>query len=123
VTSDSQQDLSYNSSYHPQIDGQNEVVKKSLGNLLRSLVTKHHNQWDHILPQAEFTYNDSPNRSIGKSPFQILYGMKPRGVSELRDLGHSDIRSAGEEDFAAEMQKLHFQIRGLGIILRMEIYF
>jgi hypothetical protein len=32
--------------YHPQIDGQTEVVNKSLGNLLRSLVTEHHNQWD-----------------------------------------------------------------------------
>jgi hypothetical protein len=68
--------------YRPQTDGQTEVVSKSLGNLLRSLVTEHHNQWDQILPQAKFAYNDSPNRSTGKSPFQILYGMQPRGVSE-----------------------------------------
>jgi hypothetical protein len=104
--------LSSNSSYHPQKDGQTEVVNKSLGNLLRSLVTEHHNQWDQILPQAKFAYNDSPNRSTRKSPFQILYGMQPRGLSELRDLEQSDIRSAGAEDFAAEMQKLHSQIRG-----------
>jgi hypothetical protein len=38
--------LSFNSSYHPQTDGQIEVVNKSLGNLLRSLVIEHHNQWD-----------------------------------------------------------------------------
>jgi hypothetical protein len=44
--------LSFNSVYHPQIDGQIEVVNRSLGNLLRSLVTKHHNQWDQVLPQA-----------------------------------------------------------------------
>jgi hypothetical protein len=105
-------DLSFSSAYHPQTDGQTEVVNKSLGNLLRSLVTEHHNQWDQILPQAEFAYNDSPNRSTGKSPFQILYGMQPRGVSELRDLEQSEIRSAGAEDFVAEMQKLHSQIRG-----------
>jgi hypothetical protein len=36
--------------YHPQMDGQTEVVKKSLGDLLRSLVTEHHSQWDNILP-------------------------------------------------------------------------
>jgi hypothetical protein len=36
--------------YHPQTDGQTEVVNRSLGDLLRSLVTKHHSQWDHILP-------------------------------------------------------------------------
>jgi hypothetical protein len=45
--------------------------------------------------------------SIGKSPFQILYGMKPRGVAELRDLEQSEVKSVGVEDFAAEMQKLH----------------
>jgi hypothetical protein len=38
--------------------------------------------------------------------------MQPRGVSKLRDLEHSEIKSIGEEDFAAEMQKLHSQIRG-----------
>jgi hypothetical protein len=105
-------DLSFSSAYYPQTDGQTEVVNRSLGNLLRSLVTEHHNQWDQILPQVEFAYNDSPSRSTRKSPFQILYGMQPRGVSELRDLEQSEIKRAGAEDFAAEMQKLHSQIMG-----------
>jgi hypothetical protein len=104
--------FSFNSTYHPQIDGQTEVVNKSLGNLLRSLVTEHHNQWDRILPQAEFAYNHSPNRSTGKRPFQILYGMQPRGVSKLRDLEQGEIKSAGAQDFVAEMQKLHNKIKG-----------
>jgi hypothetical protein len=75
-------DLSFSSAFHPQTNEQSEVVNRSLGNLLRSLVTEHHNQWDQIFPQAEFAYNDSPNRSTGNSPFQILYGMQPRGVAE-----------------------------------------
>jgi hypothetical protein len=104
--------LSFNSDYHPQTNGQTEVLNKSLGNLLRSLVTEHHNQWDQILTQAKFAYNDSPNRSTGKSPFQILYGMKPRGVYELRDLEDSDIMSTGVEYFVVEMQKLHSHIIG-----------
>jgi hypothetical protein len=83
------------------------VVNISLGNLLRSLVTKHHNQWDQIRLHAEVAYNDSPNRSTGKSPFQIFYGMQPRGVSELRDLEQSDIKRTREEYFAVEMQKFH----------------
>jgi hypothetical protein len=104
--------LSFSSSYHPQTDGQTEVVNRSLGNLIRSLVTKHHNQWDHILPQAKFAYNDSPNRSTGRSLLQILYGMQLRGVSELRDLEQGEIKSAGAEDFAVEMERLHSQIKG-----------
>jgi transposase InsO family protein len=55
--------LSFISAYHPHTDGQTEVVNQSLGDLLRSLVAEHHTQWDHILPQEEFAYNDSRNRS------------------------------------------------------------
>ena len=77
--------LAFSSAYHPQIDRQTEVVNISLGDLLRSLVMKHHDSWDNILPQAEFAYNDSVNQSTSKSPFQIVYGTQPRGVSELRE--------------------------------------
>ena len=65
----------FSSSYDPQTDGQTEVVNQSLGNLLRSLVTEHRSQWDQILSQEEFAYNDSPNKSTWKSPFQIVYAM------------------------------------------------
>jgi hypothetical protein len=41
--------LSFSSSYHPKIDGNTEVVNQSLGNLLRSLFTENHSQWDQIL--------------------------------------------------------------------------
>jgi hypothetical protein len=99
--------LSFTSAYHPQKDGQTEVVNQSLGNFLRSLVTEHNSQWDQILPQADFAYNNSPNRSIGKSPFKIIYGMHQRGISELRYLGQTKFQSAGVEDFVAEMQKLY----------------
>jgi hypothetical protein len=77
--------LMFSSTYHPQTDGQTKVVNKSLGDLLRSLVTEHHSQWDSILSQTEFSYNDLVNRRTGKSPFQIVYDMQLRGVSELRD--------------------------------------
>jgi hypothetical protein len=42
-------EMSFSSSYHPQTDGQTEVVNQSLGNLLRSLVTEHHSRWDQIM--------------------------------------------------------------------------
>jgi hypothetical protein len=99
--------LYFISSYHSQMDGKMEVVNRSLGYLLRSLVTEHHSQWDHIFPQAEFDYNDSINRSTGQSPFQIVYGMKPRGVSKLKDVEKDEFRSASAEEFAEVMKELH----------------
>jgi hypothetical protein len=103
--------LSFSSAYHPQIDGQTEVVNRSLGNLLISLFTEQVRQWDQILAQAEFVFNNSINRSIGKSPFEILYGIQPRGITELRNLNQDEFRSAGAEYFATEMHKLHDRVR------------
>ena len=88
-----------------------EVVNISLGNLLRSLVGDRRKQWDPMLAQYEFSYNDSPNRSTGKSPFQIVYGMHPRGICELRDLGNLEHRSADGEDFSIAMSELHEKVK------------
>jgi hypothetical protein len=103
--------LSFSSAYHPHTDGQTEVVHRSLGDLLRSLVTEHHIQWESILPQVEFAYNDSVNRSTGQSPFQIVYGMQPRGISELRDSEQTTTRSASAEEFTEAMKELHSQVK------------
>jgi hypothetical protein len=103
--------LSFSSAYHPQTDGQTEVVNRSLGNLLRSLVTEQGRQWDQILAQEEFAFKNSINRSTGKSPFEIVYGRQPRGVAELRELKQDEFRSTGEKDFSTEMQRLHDQVR------------
>ena len=87
------------------------MVNRSLGDLLRSLVTEHHNSWDNVLPQAEFAYNDSVNRSTGKSPFHIIYGMQPRGVYELRDSEQTAISSTSAEEFTEAMKEPHSQVK------------
>ena len=50
-----------------------------------------------MIPLEEFSYSNSVKRTIDKSPFEIVYGLHPRGVCELRDLkdlrwvsGHAD---------------------------------
>jgi hypothetical protein len=88
-----------------------EVVNKCMGDLLRILVTEHHSSWNNILPQAEFAYNDSVNRSTGQSPFQVVYGMQPRGISKLRDSGQNSTRNASAEKFAEVMKELHSQVK------------
>ena len=63
------------------------------------------------MARAEYAYNDSPNRSTGQSSFHKVYGMHPRGVSELRNFGKDDMRSVEGEDFASEIQAIHEQVK------------
>ena len=75
--------LKFSSAYHPQTDGQTEVVNRSLGNLLRCLVNDNLKSWDSKLCQAEFAHNHAVNRSTGFSPFQIFYSTIPKGPLDL----------------------------------------
>ena len=78
---------------------------------MRSLVGEHPKQWDHALPQVEFAYIDSSSMSTCFIPFQILYGINPRGIYGVRDLGKIEMRSPNVEDFATTMQSLHHQVK------------
>jgi hypothetical protein len=51
------------------------------------------------------------NRNIGKCPFEIVYGIQPRGIVELRDMNQYEFRSAGAEDFSIEIKKIHDRVR------------
>ena len=86
-------------------------MNRSLGNLLRCLVGNKPSNWEMVLAQAEFAYNNSVNRSTGKTPFEIVTGMQPRGVSDLRDIAGEEKRSAAGEEFADFMESLHKEVK------------
>ena len=68
-------ELKFSSTFHPQTDGKIEIVNSSLGNFLRCLVGDEPHNWEMVLEQVEFLHNNYVNRSIGKTPFDIITGM------------------------------------------------
>ena len=68
--------------------------------MLRCLVRNKLSNSEMILVQAEFAYNNSINRSIGKTPCEIVTGLHPRGISDLRDVAGEEKRSTKGEEFS-----------------------
>uniref|UniRef100_A0A2N9IG07 RNA-directed DNA polymerase n=1 Tax=Fagus sylvatica TaxID=28930 RepID=A0A2N9IG07_FAGSY len=102
--------LKFSAAYHPQTDGQTEVVNRSLGNLLRCLVGDHARTWDSILPIAQFAYNNSVNRTIGMSPFEVVHGYKARKPLDLLPMSPQVRMSESAEAFARHVHDLHKDI-------------
>jgi hypothetical protein len=68
--------LNFSSTYHPQTDGQTEKVNQILEDMLRTCALKDSKSWDKCLPYVEFSYNNSYQKSLKMSPFEVLYGRK-----------------------------------------------
>lgn len=102
--------LKHSSAYHPQTDGQSEVVNKCLETYLRCFANGHPQAWAKWLTSAEFWYNTSSHSSLNMTPFQVLYGRKPPQLLKL-GLGHTPMDSLEElllaRDAMLDELKLH----------------
>jgi hypothetical protein len=69
--------LCMSSSYHPQTDGQTEVVNRTLEQYLRCFAGDQPRKWVEWIPWAEFSYNTSIHSSTKMTPFEAVYGIPP----------------------------------------------
>jgi hypothetical protein len=73
--------LAHSSSYHPQYDGQTEIVNKFLEGYLRCFVFDKQTQWFKLLTLAEWWYNTSFHTARKMTPFMALYGYRPPSIT------------------------------------------
>ncbi|MCH79873.1 retrotransposon protein [Trifolium medium] len=66
--------LRMSSSYHPQTDGQTEVMNRTVEQYLHAFVHEKLSQWFSLLPWAEYRYNTSIHAASCLSPFQVMFG-------------------------------------------------
>ena len=83
--------LLFSTSHHPQTDGQTEVTNRTLGTLLRGLVSKMQKDWDVRLSHAEFAYNRAISSTTGRSPFEVVYGVNPYMPIDLIPMAKDEI--------------------------------
>ncbi|WVZ76286.1 hypothetical protein U9M48_024273 [Paspalum notatum var. saurae] len=70
--------LRFSTAYHPQTDRQTERTNQILEDMLRACAIHYGTSWDTCLPYVEFSYNNSYQVSLKKSPFETLYGKRCR---------------------------------------------
>eukprot|EP00253_Pinus_taeda_P010515 PITA_10515 len=69
--------LKLSTSYHPQTDGQTEVVNKCLETYLRCFTLEKQHLWVQWLPLAEWWYNTNYHATTKMTPYEAVYGQLP----------------------------------------------
>lgn len=69
--------LKMSTSYHPQTDGQTEVVNRCLEAYLRCFAHEQPSKWSSFLAWAEYSYNIGFHTSTKMTPVTAVYGRDP----------------------------------------------
>lgn len=86
-------------------------MNRTLGQLLRSVISKNLKSWEELLPHVEFAYNRAVHSTTNMSPFETVYGFNPLSPIDLLVLPYSAHDSLDGEDRAKKIKEMHKQIK------------
>nr|XP_051189935.1 uncharacterized protein LOC127303218 [Lolium perenne] len=101
--------LRFSTAFHPQTDGQSEVVNKVIAMYLRCVTGDRPHAWVDWLAWAEYCYNTSYHSALRATPFEVVYGRPPPPIL-LVDPATVRTEAAGEllrarDDMLAEVRQ------------------
>jgi hypothetical protein len=91
--------LTPSTSYHPQTNGQTEIVNKWIEGYLCNYVSGQQRKWIKWLHLGEYCYNITYHMSIGMTPFMALYNYD---APSFVDLAFGDSRAPKAKDWIQE---------------------
>ncbi|PNY03372.1 hypothetical protein L195_g026699 [Trifolium pratense] len=104
--------LKMSSAYHPQTDGQPEVVNRCLESYLRCFISDQPKSWAHWIPWAELWHNTTFHISTGFTPFEVVYGRKPPVLVHFLE-GETGVEAVAQElrDRDEALRQLKFNLQ------------
>ncbi|GAU16304.1 hypothetical protein TSUD_299360 [Trifolium subterraneum] len=105
--------LRMSTSYHPETDGQTEVVNRCLETYLRCFISDQLGTWSNWLSWSEYWFNTSYHTTTGKTPYEIVYGRTPPVITRWVQ-GETRIAAVQKElvDRDEALRQLREQIKG-----------
>jgi hypothetical protein len=108
--------LKYSTSFHPQTDGQTEVVNRTLVQLLRGYNNKHPKTWDEQTIYIQHSYNRELHSSTNKSPFETCFGyLPPSPFDIIYGQQREEAKLQGEEQkestFVDKIRQIHLRVQ------------
>jgi len=100
--------LHKSTAYHPQTDGQTEVVNRCLETYLRCFTSRRPASWAQWLPWAEYWFNTSYHSSTKHTPFMAVYGREP---PKLLRYGDTPTANAHVEELLRDRDSLLVELR------------
>lgn len=77
--------------YHPECNGLCEKFNGTLKRMLKRMTAEQPKEWPRYLAPLLFAYRETPQCSLGYSPFELVYGRLARGpLQVLRELWDGD---------------------------------
>ena len=69
--------------YHQCCNGSVEKFHVALNNIYGKICTENPKDWVRFIPALLFAYRETPQESLGFSPFELLYGRTVRGPMNI----------------------------------------
>ena len=90
--------MGHSTAYHPQGNGLAESSNKSLVNIIKNLLETKNKSWHNKLVNALWEDRVSQNKSIGMSPFELVYGVDTVFLNSLTVPVVKLLQESGSED-------------------------
>ena len=92
--------------YHPQTDGQTKRVNQELEQYLCLFMNERQDDWDDLLPMAEFQYNNHVHSSTCQTPFMLYTGQHPHmGFEPHQNPSHMESANEIKEQMEESLSK------------------